>query len=265
VFEMLYNFDRFSVIPILESFNKIKMYYFELFNYFLVIIHQILLFSYFFKRKTIYNIDDMNLFNEDEKFAMNIGNEILSIIQIIYLSITITIWFLVFSKLSFQNIIMKEFDINFLASTFSKKKSGNDIVIKFADDFIKDNAELLEKLNDEVSIWDKLRIVLLDLILFNREVNFLVLDIVLLILYLTTWNSICLVIPVILITNLSAFLYDILYVIQMKWKQLCLVLIYTYLLVYLFTWIAFLYFYELFNTETFDIPSVIIILILGNC
>jgi hypothetical protein len=261
VFEMLYNFNRFSLYPPLESFNKIQMYYFEMFNYVLVILHQILLFINFSKKKTMYNIDDMNLFSEVEKFALNKGNEILSYIQIVYLALTLTIWAIVFSRLNFQKIMMETFHINFIVSTQENRSKNSQRVIKFTDDFLKDNVELRESLNDSVSVWDKIKVVLFDLILFNREVNFLVLDVILLILYLTTGNSICLVIPVILITNLSAFLYDIFFVIQMKWKQLCLVLIYTYLLVYLFSWIAFLYFYELFNTETFDIPSVIIILI----
>jgi hypothetical protein len=264
VFEMFYNYHRFSQIPILESFNKIRMYYFEVFNYLLVIIHQILLFVHFYKAKNMSNIDDVNFFTEEEKFYINPGNEALSIIQIVYLAICISIWFLIFSKLNYQKLLMREFDINFVVSTFGEKKSKNQRAIKFTDDFIADNEELLEKLNDEVSIWSKLRIIGTDLILFNREVNFFILDIVLLILYLSSKNSICLVIPVVLITNLSVFLYDILYVIQLKWKQLALVIFYTYLLVYLFSWIAFLYLPDLFVTETLDIPSVNLNLILGN-
>jgi hypothetical protein len=111
-------------------------------------------------------------------------------------------------------------------------------------------------LNEDVTIWHKLRIIALDLILFNRQINFFIADIVLLIIYLSTKNTICLVIPVLLITNLSVFLYDIVFVIQLKWRQLALVIFFTYLLVYLFSWIAFLYLYDLFNVETLDVPSV---------
>jgi hypothetical protein len=263
VFEMFYNAYRFSLYRPLEMLNNIQMYYFELFNYLFVLIHQFLLFSHFYRRKTIFNADDFNFFNEHEKFSIYLGNDVLSIIQIFYLGIIIAIWFLIFAKLNYQKLIMKEFDINFVVSTAGERRSKYTRAIRFTNNFIEDNSILLNNLNNDVPVWKKIRIIFLDLILLNREVNFFIMDIVLLILYLASGNSICLVIPVILITNLSSFLYDIMYVIQFKWKQLTLVIMYTFLLIYLFTWIAFLYIHEIFIMETFDVPSVSFLINLG--
>jgi hypothetical protein len=260
VFEMVLNYHRFSSNRLLAQLNNIRMYYFELFNYIVVLIHQILLFVHFYKAKNMSNVDKVNLFSEDEKFTTYFGNYVLSIIQVIFLSIIVFLWFVFFAKLNYQAILMKNHDINFVVSTAGEKKSKTYKAIKFTDDFIKDNEILLNQLNDEVTYIDKLKVIVFDLILFNREIIFLLVNIVLLILYLSSQNAICLVIPVILITNLSAFLYDIFYVIQIKWKQLALVIFYTYLLVYLFSWIAFLYIYKIFVTEAMDIEQVNILL-----
>jgi hypothetical protein len=256
LFEMLNNSSLFKVLPILKILNNIQMYYFELFNYLLVIIHQILLFVKFFRKKDFYNLDNPNLFTFEEKFSSYAPNTILSIIQIVYLGITISIWFIIFASINYQKLLMRDTKLSYLINNRGEKSSKSIKTIRFTKNFLGDNKFLLSGLNDEVELWKKLKIIFLDLILLNREVNFFILDIVLLILYLTTSNSICLVIPVVLITNLSQFLYDIMYVIQLKWQHLCLVLMYTYLLVYLFSWIAFLYYYELFVIESVDIEAV---------
>jgi hypothetical protein len=259
VFEMFLNYHRYITSKLLGKFKNFTMYSFELFNYMFVIIHQLLLISHFYKKKTIENVEDINLFSEAQKFSSYEGNYILSLIQIAYIGLVLIIWLIGYSRINYQFIIMKEYKINFIISS-AKTKKNEDVYrpVIFDIDFIKDNKDLIEHLNDSVRYIDKARIMFINLFLLNREINTFVLDLMLLILYLTTKNSICLVIPIVFITNLSSFLYDILYVVQMKWQHLCLVLIYTYLLVYLFTWVGFLYLPHLFVTETVDVPSVII-------
>jgi hypothetical protein len=99
--------------------------------------------------------------------------------------------------------------------------------------------------------------VLIDALFFNREINVLFLTIIILIVYLATGMPFVLVIPTIFIMNLSTTLYDILIALKLRWRQLLAVLLFTYLCIYLFSWMGLLWINKLFNyPDTVDPKTV---------
>ena len=105
---------------------------------------------------------------------------------------------------------------------------------------------ILWRLNRKVRNVDAGR-VLIDSLFFNREINILFMTIIILVIYLVTKAPLVLVIPTIFIMNLSTTLYDILIALKLRWRQLLAVLLFTYLCIYLFSWMGMLWLNKLFN------------------
>jgi hypothetical protein len=105
--------------------------------------------------------------------------------------------------------------------------------------------------------------ILIDCIITNREINCLILSFILNIVYLMTDNIIPLVIQILFLANLTQTLIDILTTIKMRWDKGVIVLIFTYLVVYIFSWISILRFSTLFNFDSLDANKVIFFLTLG--
>jgi hypothetical protein len=248
LFEMFYNYNLAIQGKFALAFKKIRMGAFELFNYLLVLIHQILL----LKR---YHKSENSEFPLAEKNEYNIGNLILACIQLFYLTIVIIIWIRSYVYLSYQEILMKNHGVKFITKN-EEQDNKNFKFIRFTDNFVKDNADLLKHLNDEVNLIDKAYILLIELLLFNRVINVFVYNFILTLLYIITEQAIFLIIPTLFISNTTDLLYSIFTAVQLKWKQLCLVIIFTYMIVYFFAWISFLYLVELFDTEVFVAPVI---------
>ena len=51
------------------------------------------------------------------------------------------------------------------------------------------------------------------------------------------------------VSNLNNILFGIVFSLELRFKQLIIVLLFTYIIVYLFSWFAFYYFYELFEFD----------------
>jgi hypothetical protein len=238
LYEMFYNYDLAinTKSGISQLFQLLKIENFELINYCFIIIHQILLLNYFIKKSAPYE------FEETEKFVMHNGNLALAVIQIVFLFSIIAIWIRYYLPLLYQRLIMNEY-VNKLFSVSPKDS------LKFGDNFIKENKDRLATLNNEVAFLDKLKILIFEIIINNRMINTLIGNLILLILYFCIQNTLLLIIPVLFIANLVELLHNIVYAVKLKWKQLALIILFIYIIVYLFSWIGFLYLYQFYFTD----------------
>jgi hypothetical protein len=260
IYEMLYNYsemlNRGSVAHFFSRklfgsfprlFKQLKVY--EVLNIILVLVQQIILLTIFFKPidKTI-SIDG---FTAAERFTAYPSNFVLAIIQIVYVSIVILMWVRYYSFLSFQYLVMKNHNVPFLIDNSSKETK----FISFTSNFIKDNTKLFNYINKQVRFKDKAWLIMNDLIINNNNINTLCFTFILLLAYLISGNNLCLAIPILFIGNLSDTLTGIVSAIKLKWKQLLLVIFFIYLIVYLYSWIAFLYLSDLLNIDGLTIPG----------
>jgi hypothetical protein len=233
IYEMFYN----NNLPARKTILIPKFYIFEYINYLYIIIHQLILLIYFAKSETLPTTDNPS----DTRFTINTGNTILGALQASFLGLLILLWFIYHFPLFYQRYMMNEY----ITELFSKN------YLKFGDNFLKENQHVIAGLNKEVSFLRKLDIVIFDILIYNRMINTILATFILVVLYLSTGNAIFLIIPVLFIANLSVLLNDIVYAVRLKWKQLMLVILFTYLLVYFFSWIGYLYLYKLYDTEVF--------------
>jgi hypothetical protein len=254
LFEMFYNYNLATQGKVNITLKNFRMDQLEAFNYFFVILHQIFLFVYF--NKPPETNTDPHQFTDTQKYTVNSGNFVVAIIQLIYIGLVLIVWGLYFFPLFYQRLIMTNRKVKFIIRT-EKEANKTKNVIKFTDNFVEDNRDLLNNLNNEVKFWDKAYLFIRWGLLFNTDLIAFILNFALLISYLCTGNALLIVVPVLLLTNLSALLFDIITTIRMRFKQLILVIVYTYLLVYFFSWFSFLYLVQVFESsdtiETHDV------------
>jgi hypothetical protein len=250
LFEMFYNYNLATQGKTNITLRNFRMDQLEAINYGFVILHQIFLFINF-NAPPVSNLPDPNLFDEEQRYSIHTGNKAIAFIQLIFLGAVLFVWGIYFFPLFYQRMIMKERKVKFIIRT-EKEANNTKNVIRFTDNFVEDNKELLSNLNDHVNMFDKIRLFIRYGVLFNPDLNIFILNFALLISYLCSENSILIVVPVLFLTNLFPLLSDIVVTVQMRWKQLLLVIMFTYLLVYFFSWIAFLYLYRIFSTTTYE-------------
>jgi hypothetical protein len=254
IFEMFHNYNLATQGKVNITLKSFRMDQLEAVNFFFVVLHQIFLFIYFNAPPEPLNTADPRQFTDDQKYVINTGNFIVAIIQIVFIGLVLLIWAYYFFPLFYQRLLMKERKVKFLIRT-EKEANQSRNVVRFTDNFVEDNKELLSSLNDSVSFLDKCYLFIRYGILFNTDLNVFLLNFGLLIGYLSSKNSLLIVIPVLFLSNLSALLSDIILTIKMRWKQLILVIIFTYLLVYFFSWVSFLYMYHVFDTDAYSTQS----------
>jgi hypothetical protein len=264
IYEMLYNY-KFAVDGLLNRgypiIRKIQMKHFEILNYLFILIHQVILINYYYK-KDIQAGSDTELFSDNDKFTPCLGNFVFAIIHILTLACFITFWIFCFAKLSYQKAIMKEYDIKYLITGDEGKKKVK--FLKFTDNFIIDNKDLLIPTDKDLTFYQKLNILILHLLVFNRNINIFIFTFLCLLVFLCSSHSIFIVIPVLFISNMIELLSNITYAVQLKWKQLSMVLVFTYMIVYFFSWISFFYIYKVFDSEVFESVYVIFVLIFSK-
>jgi hypothetical protein len=260
IFEMICN-SKISKNSFLHKILFFKMNYslFEKINYLIIVAHQCLLIYYFYKSTTL-NPHEYNNFNEDEIKKISNENLILGLVQIVILIFVLINW--MFNKFpqKYQEILMSQYGRKFV---FKNIRSGADDVCPsyttLKDIYRKNRISdytILWSLNKNFKNMEAGR-VLIDALFFNREINVLFLTIIILIVYLATGMPFVLVIPTIFIMNLSTTLYDILIALKLRWRQLLAVLLFTYLCIYLFSWMGLLWINKLFNyPDTVDPKTV---------
>jgi hypothetical protein len=252
--EMVYN-SHFRKGDFLNRiFKNLKFVYVEIVNYFLIIIHQILLIYRFYKRP---GIEDETYFIVDpaEKTRVNYDNFILSLIQIAFLAVILLLWAFYKLPLYFQHNVMNKLERKFIFEDENAEVSSNKRVQKYFNEKNFFPINIIREINSDLGFFSKLKISFIDSIIFNNEINTLFFSFVLNILYLFIGSPIILVVPCLLIANLSPILNDIFLAMKMRWKALLIVLIFTYLLIYLFMWITLLWVSDIFYFDSAKNPQ----------
>ena len=243
VFEMISNSCN-------QRFNFVKIFYYyglELINILLFVIHNIILLILYYKSWK----NDYSKYNEIENDKTSIYLYIFPGIHILYIIIIIINWFI--------NILY--IDYYYSLSQYSKDTlKPKDYISRLRDDF----PSLREKLMGNYStifsaineFFPKLKeeyiyILIVKTIILNPKVYPFIISLICLILHFLV-SQIFLVIPLLLLAKLIPTLSAIFIGLFSKFKYLIFVYIYTLLVLYIFSWIAFLFLPRLFKHEVVD-------------
>jgi hypothetical protein len=256
VFEMVCNSHYKQGDIMNKLLQNLQFVYIETLNYLFIIINQILMLVHFYKDVSL---PDETYESIDSSMKLKVYEDVLivSLIQLSLLFIILLLWYMYKFPLYFQHNLMSLFRRNFIFKTESKgKETGSNKTVQkiFSEEDISP-MKMVKDLNSDVGFWTKFKVGLFDSVMMNREVNTLFFSFVLTLTYLLVGSPIILVLPSLLVANLSPILYDIFVAIRLRWRQLLTVLVFTYLVIYLFMWITLLWINDIFKFDDTKIPG----------
>ena len=243
LFEMITNRNLNSEKGIKRFFREIDYSVFEWINFLLIIIHNLDLIAQHY-HKTSLSDDEYNKSDSEKFYQFHKDNILIGLVQLIFLIVILIIWFRYKFFIYYEKNILLNMNETFVYR--QKNESSQKKIPKIVKDFVSNiNTSVIDvanELNENIPLYKKLKIGIFDSVLLNREIAILVYTLILLILYFTTVSSFFLIIPMLFISNLSPTLFAIFKALKLKGKTLGAVLLLTYLIVYLFSWLAYFYF-----------------------
>jgi hypothetical protein len=240
IFEMISNRSN-------ERFNLEKIFYYyglELINILFFIIHNIILLILYYKSWK----NDYSKYNEIENDKKSIYLNIFPLIHIIYIIIIIINWFINRLNIDYYSALSENSSRDDISSKFlkpglrMKSLKFRKLLFNYSSKFSKINEFFPELKNKRVYI------LIFDAILLNPKVYPFIISLICLILHFFV-SQIFLVIPLLLLAKLIPTLSAIFIGLFSKFKYLISVYIYTLLVLYIFSWIAFLFLPRLFRFE----------------
>ena len=241
IYEMFYNkltMKHFTAFD--KKMFNLEFVNIEYVNYFFILLQNVLCVIHYFSKEPI---------KDSEKRKRNIDVIIILTIHMILICFTLFVFIRYKYKLKFKHEIMNSYSEKFIF-----KKTGDNL--RLIDTLSEEG--FLNKVGSNLSFKQMIYCGFIRSIILNREINIFFFTFIFNILFLGIPNCIFLSIPLLLVANINPLLLGIVVAFKLRLKQLVMVLIFMYLIVYLFSWFAFYYFHEIFyfpsllnvNTET---------------
>ena len=172
LFEMVVNLHKIGRSKCSAFMADIDFSILELINYLIIIIQNILLMIHYYHSpklpSDIYNVIDISMIHQ-----IFFDNIIVTLIQIVFLVLTLFVWFYFRFPNSYQYNLMKVYNRNFV---FRKKGSKTKISQKVVDFFQDEHSSVMSVLGDinkDVTTWEVFYTAVIETMLTNREINIL--------------------------------------------------------------------------------------------
>ena len=257
IFEMMYNMKFVNIYSFFTKLSKVKFRYLQIFNYLLILTENILLMIHHYKdysvEKSEYDVIDKDLFYK--RFPDII---VIIVIKTVINIICCILWFYLKFALELEKNLLDSTDKTFIFRQRGEKNQNinNPIMVKY---FQKDGGNIFETIDliiKELDIFTKLKIIIFDTIVFNLDINIFFFSFVLNLLYLIFSHPLFLSFETLFIFGIFPSLINIFKAFETKYSSLIFCLIFTYLLVYIYTWLIIFYMRNTFIfEEVFDYES----------
>jgi len=249
VFEMMYNMKYINISKFLKKLSNISFYLIQVINYILIIVENILLMYHYYRSYSL----DYEEYNKIDK--KNLNKTYKDIVIIIVIKLIICIFsFIVWTYFKFileyqKNIIfLEEKNFIFRESGKTMQNINNPVIVKY----FKGNGSLfktMELINKNLGFFRKVKILVLDTILFNLDINIFIFSFLLNIIFLILNHPLILSIEILFIVGIFPFLLNILKSFYDKFYSLLICLILTYLIIYVYNWLVIFYMRDTINFE----------------
>ena len=256
IFEMMYNMRYINKSNIKKRLSEIDLYYIQIINFLLIAVENTLLMFHYYKSSISsqeeYDVIDPDLLNTRFPDVL-----ITIFIKFGVNGFAFFIWFYCQFIIVYQrNIILKGLgNFIFRKSDEISQNINHPIMINF----FQNNGSLFETMdliNRNVDIFTKIKIVLIDTILGNLEINMFIFSIIFDLLFIFFGSPIFLSIETIFIVGIFPFLINIFKAFGSKFSTIITCLLFTYCIIYIYNWIAIFYLQKTFDFgEVFEYDS----------
>ena len=254
LFEMIVNKHIIGNSRFNNICTNLNYTYIEMINYLFIVVQNFLILLRFYK-KTDEPYEEYYSFDKSKIRKLHNENMILAIVQMVFLVIFIIIWYLYKFLNSCQHNIMSEYNKPFVEQRINEERKISQVVVDYFQDKEVSNIKFFREVNKDLSNWEKFYIIVISTHIINREIVILFLSLILNILFICTKMPIFLVVQILFILNIISTLFDIVLAIQLKWKNIVLLLLFDFLCIYIFAWFAFFYFAYFFVFDEVMIPQ----------
>ena len=254
LFEMIVNKHLIGSSKFNNFCVNLNYTYIEMINYLYIVVQNFLILFRFYK-KTDEPYEEYYSFNKDKIRTLYHENMILSIIQIVFLLVFLVIWYLFKFMNSCQYYIMEEKNRPFVGKRKGEDNKIPQTVVDYFQGKEISNSKFFREVNKRLSIWEMIYTIVISTHITNREIIILILSLILNILFISTKMPIFFVVQILFIFNIISTLFDIVLAIQLKWKNIILLLLFDFLCIYIFMWLAFFYFAHFFVFDEVLIPE----------
>lgn len=248
--EMVINAHLIGKNPIKQFISNFTYIYLEIFNFFIILIHNILLMIHYYRSPNL-ALREYDIIDVSKTYYLFDDNYYLSLIQAGFIAIIVINWIYFKFILTYQHCIMKRYNKSFVFRKKGENLSSNiskGIVQYFQNEGSSAFSVIREK-NKDISYFQAFYVIIFDALLFNREICIFLYNIILIALYIKIESSLFLVLPMIFVANISPTLLDIFKAMTMKFSNMITVLIFTCLIVYIYMWVTYFYMSFLFDFD----------------
>ena len=246
LFEMVVNRHLIRDSEFKNYLANINYFLIELINYIVIFINNCFVIYHFYKSPYL-PIENYDIFDENEISKLHIDNIIISLAQIVALILVLVVYVIFEFMNDFQSCVMKLYKKRFLLKKEGEENEVSQVIIDYFQD--KDNVssyKFFNEVNKNFSKWKLIYVGFFHICLLNREINMLLLTVILNLLFLLFQNYLFLVVEILFIVNIVPTLSDILKAMQIKYLHIILVLIFDLLIIYIFMWLGFFFFQDFF-------------------
>ena len=254
LFEMIVNKHLIGTSKFNNFCVNLNYTYIEMINYLFIVVQNFLILIRFYK-KTDESYENYYTFDKDKVRKLYHENMILAIINIIFLLILLVVWYFFKFLNSCQYNIMNDYNRPFVGKRNEEDTKISQTVVDYFQGKDVSNNKFFREVNKELPFWKQFYSIVISTHLTNREIIILVLSLILDILFLATKMPIFLVVQILFILNIVSTLFDIVLAIQLKWKNIILLILFSFLCLYIFMWFAFFYFSYFFVFDEAMIPD----------
>ena len=240
-FEMMYNMLYINNSFFMKKLSKIELSKMQVINYILILIENIFLMYHYYRAPSlthdIYDVIDKSILNKiffDVWIVLIIKIALIGFVFIVYFSCKFV---LVYQR----NIIMKQ-DKNFIFRKLGQSSQNmfHPTIVKY----FSCNGSLLdtmELINKSLGIFTKIKIVLIDSLIANLEINIFFFSFLLNVLFIFSGNPIILSIELLFIVGIYPSLLNILRAFTSKFSNIMICLFFTYCIIYIYSWLSIFY------------------------
>ena len=247
IFEMMYNMKYINKSPLLKRLSKIRFFFLKVLNYLLILAENCLLMYHYYRD---YSLDFDEYVAVDKSIRYKRFTDIIIIIgvKLILILFASFVWFHCKYIITYQRNIMIKNDKNFIFRLIGEPNQNiiNPTMVKYFRE--KGNlSETMSLINKDIGLFTKLKRGIIDSIILNIDINIFVFSFILDILFLITGHPLFLSIETLFLYCIFPSLLNIFKSFTEKFESLCACLLFSYLIIYVYNYIAIFYMRDVFD------------------
>ena len=246
LFEMMYNMKYINKYNFLKGLSKISFYFFEVINYLLILAVNCSLMYHYYRDYSL-DYDEYVLADESIWYKRFTDNIVILAVKIVLVIFVILVWFYCTYVITYQRNVMLKEDKNFVFRQLGQPTQNiiHPTMVKY---FQEDGnlSEAMSLINDDIGIFQKIKLGVLDSVILNKDINVFVFSFILDILFLCTGHPLFLAIETLLLYGIFPSLINIFKSFTEKFSSLCSCLLFTYLILYVYNYITIFYLRDVF-------------------